>query len=63
VLPELTAEDLIGLGVASIGHRRKMLAAIARLHVAEASAPQDGAPSFRRMSRPGNPTPSGGNSR
>ncbi len=26
VLPELTAEDLIGLGVLSIGHRRKLLA-------------------------------------
>ena len=31
VLPELTAEDLIGLGVNSIGHRRKLLAAIAAL--------------------------------
>jgi len=30
VLPELTAEDLIGLGVTSIGNRRKLLAAIAR---------------------------------
>jgi class 3 adenylate cyclase/predicted ATPase len=29
VLPELTADDLIDLGVTSIGHRRKMLAAIA----------------------------------
>ena len=28
VLPELTADDLIGLGVTSIGHRRKLLAAI-----------------------------------
>jgi class 3 adenylate cyclase len=28
VLPELTADDLVGLGVASIGHRRKLLAAI-----------------------------------
>jgi len=28
-LPELTADDLIGLGVTSIGHRRKLLAAIA----------------------------------
>ena len=37
VLPELTADDLIGLGVTSIGHRRKMLAAIARLHAAEAA--------------------------
>jgi class 3 adenylate cyclase/predicted ATPase len=31
VLPELTADDLIDLGVTSIGHRRKMLAAIAVL--------------------------------
>ncbi|MBV9578267.1 MAG: AAA family ATPase, partial [Chloroflexi bacterium] len=31
VLPHLTADDLMGLGVASIGHRRKMLAAIAAL--------------------------------
>ena len=29
VLPQLTAEDLAGLGVTSIGHRRKLLAAIA----------------------------------
>src|ERR1700730_10113024 len=31
VLPELTADDLIGLGVTSIGHRRRLLAAIAAL--------------------------------
>src|SRR4051794_890433 len=31
VLPELTADDLIGLGVSSIGHRRNLLAAIAAL--------------------------------
>src|SRR5215469_8205972 len=31
ILPDLTAEDLIGLGVTSIGHRRKLLAAIAAL--------------------------------
>ncbi|HWD57815.1 MAG TPA: AAA family ATPase [Stellaceae bacterium] len=31
VLPELTGEDLTGIGVASIGHRRKLLAAIAAL--------------------------------
>ena len=29
VLPELTVDDLIGLGVTSIGHRRRLLAAIA----------------------------------
>ena len=31
VLPELTADDLIELGVTSVGHRRKLLAAIAAL--------------------------------
>ncbi|WEX86686.1 AAA family ATPase [Sinorhizobium garamanticum] len=31
VLRDLTVEDLIGLGVASVGHRRKLLAAIAAL--------------------------------
>ena len=31
VLPELTAEDLIAVGVTSVGHRRKLLAAIAAL--------------------------------
>jgi SAM (Sterile alpha motif) domain-containing protein len=31
VLPELTADDLISMGVTSVGHRRKLLAAIAAL--------------------------------
>src|SRR5689334_9371101 len=31
VLPELTADDLISLGMASVGHRRKLLAAVAAL--------------------------------
>src|SRR5882672_4186662 len=38
VLPELTAEDLMGLGVQSIGHRRRLLAEIAVLRSAEPSA-------------------------
>jgi class 3 adenylate cyclase/predicted ATPase len=37
VLPSLTAEDLIGLGVSSIGHRRKLLDAIAALQVGASS--------------------------
>jgi hypothetical protein len=46
VLPELTPEDLIGLGVTSIGHRRKLLAAIAALRAeapiaAATAAPRD----------------------
>ena len=38
VLPDLTAEDLIAIGVTSVGHRRKLLSAIAALG-AEAPAP------------------------
>jgi class 3 adenylate cyclase/tetratricopeptide (TPR) repeat protein len=34
ILPALTAEDLIGLGVTLIGHRRKLLSAIAALSAA-----------------------------
>ena len=42
VLPNLTAEDLKDLGVSIVGHRRKLLDAIAVLHEAQnaqASAP------------------------
>jgi class 3 adenylate cyclase/predicted ATPase len=38
MLPGLTAEDLMALGVASLGHRRKLLSAIAAFH--GASTPQ-----------------------
>ena len=38
VLMDLTAEDLIALGVASIGHRRKLLAAVAALRAGSISA-------------------------
>ena len=38
VLKDLTAEDLIGLDVASIGHRRKLLAAIAALRAGSIAA-------------------------
>ena len=40
VLPELTANDLIALGVRSVGHRRKLLAAIAALPAGRISAPR-----------------------
>ena len=40
ILPDLTAEDLTGLGVTSIGHRRKLLTAIAALR----EAPSAGSP-------------------
>ncbi|HWI28460.1 MAG TPA: adenylate/guanylate cyclase domain-containing protein [Stellaceae bacterium] len=53
VLLELTAEDLTGLGVSSIGHRRKLLAAIAALR-------QDPAQSaMARKAEVAAPTPSG----
>ncbi len=37
VLSELTADDLISIGVTSVGHRRKLLAAIAALKSEAAS--------------------------
>ena len=39
VLADLTAEDLIGLGVSLIGHRRKLLSAIAALTAEAPAAP------------------------
>src|SRR5580700_7700255 len=49
VLPNLTAEDLKELGIASLGHRRKLLDAIAALRsdagkapAADTAAPSDG---------------------
>ena len=38
VLPRLTAEDLIAFGITSIGHRRKLLDAIAALDQGRAAA-------------------------
>ena len=43
LLPELTADDLISIGVTSVGHRRKLLAAIAALGTDSSVAPR-GAP-------------------
>src|SRR5262245_62833956 len=43
VLPNLTAEDLKDLGVGLVGHRRKLLDAIAALR-AEAATPPSGPP-------------------
>ena len=44
VLPELTADDLISIGVTSVGHRRKLLAAIAALGAAPPAATVTAAP-------------------
>ena len=38
VLPQLTVDDLISIGVTSVGHRRKLLAAIASLGAAAPAA-------------------------
>src|ERR1700726_2356692 len=55
VLPKLTAEDLISIGVASVGHRRKLLDAIASLGMAvpaaEVTAPAPGAPAQAEAER------------
>src|SRR5215471_434870 len=40
ILPELTAEDLKELGVSLVGHRRKLLAAIAALRTELTPAPE-----------------------
>jgi hypothetical protein len=68
VLPDLTADDLIGLGVTSIGHRRKLLGAIAALRAGPASPGATALPArarrghgrgpFRRAAR-GRPRPAG----
>jgi hypothetical protein len=43
-LPELTSDDLISIGVISVGHRRKLLAAIASLGAASPTATVMAAP-------------------
>jgi SAM (Sterile alpha motif) domain-containing protein len=56
VLPELTADDLISIGVTSVGHRRKLLAAIASFGAAIPRARHPRLPAIRRR----HPMPSGG---
>jgi class 3 adenylate cyclase len=61
ILPELTADDLIGLGVTSIGHRRKLLAAIA---VLRSGAPRYPGPTAVPIGSPlPNPPPLAGEGR
>jgi class 3 adenylate cyclase/predicted ATPase len=43
VLPQLTSDDLISIGVTSVGHRRKLLAAIAALGVETPTVAQSAA--------------------
>jgi hypothetical protein len=54
VLLKLTAEDLISIGVTSVGHRRKLLDAIVSLGTAVPTAVAAPAPGARQS------TPSGG---
>jgi class 3 adenylate cyclase len=58
ILPELTTDDLTGLGITSIGHRRKLLAAVAALRpgpapgaaTPRAAEPAPGTPPVTRSS-------------
>lgn len=52
LLAQLTSDDLIAIGVASLGHRRKLLAAIAALRDAPGSISLPGAASLSRMTSP-----------
>ena len=57
VLPQLTSDDLISIGVTSVGHRRKLLAAIGALGVepptvAQSAASASSAPPPLRQSMP-----------
>ncbi|MSO75726.1 MAG: adenylate/guanylate cyclase domain-containing protein [Alphaproteobacteria bacterium] len=54
VLPDLTADDLKDLGVGLVGHRRKLLAAIAALR--DVATLPDGAPAAREAPGPAPPT-------
>ena len=49
VLPELTSDDLISIGVTSVGHRRKLLAAIASLGATPPVATVTAAPAMPRL--------------
>jgi class 3 adenylate cyclase len=54
ILPELTADDLKEIGVIPVGHRRKLLAAIAALRPSASPAPDD-ARDARVQSSPADP--------
>jgi SAM domain (Sterile alpha motif) len=59
VLPDLTAEDLIGLGVTLIGHRHRLLSAIAALGAAAPTPGLTAAPAHRcRLPHRRQPRPS-----
>ena len=53
VLPELTTDDLISIGVTSVGHRRKLLAAIAALGAEPPATPLPNPPPLAGEGRVG----------
>src|SRR5687767_12981427 len=57
VLADLTAEDLVALGITSIGHRRKLLAAIAALRHDPVAATTPSANAPAPLSGTGLPVP------
>ncbi|ANW02388.1 adenylate/guanylate cyclase domain-containing protein [Bradyrhizobium icense] len=57
VLAHLTADDLIGIGVTSVGHRRKLLAAIAALRDGTELTPRPVASAPASISRVASPLP------
>ena len=59
VLPRLTAEDLREIGVLAVGHRRKLVEAIAALQARGTSAPSADEPAAWHAA-PGPGAPSGG---
>ena len=59
VLPELNVDDLIAIGIVSVGHRRKMLAAISALRLGK-SARGATPPATTRVPSATHPSPEGG---
>ena len=63
LLARLTAEDLREIGVASVGHRRRLLDAIAALRGADAPSATPSPRRTRTHGPPSRPGPSGASSR
>jgi class 3 adenylate cyclase len=57
ILPELTTDDLIGLGITSIGHRRKLLAAISALREVATTPRRAQSPQVAPREPPGHSQP------
>ena len=55
ILPQLTADDLKEIGVIPVGHRRKLLDAIAALRASGSAAPDDGRDARVQSASPADP--------